>query len=101
MTGDQPWFHNHPIPLEKIVFTERCQQRNKNLNPRILAKIRTAFAQKNPHEHTRPKKLHQKWAEGVYVGDARFQLNCTEKDGLVLITSMSYDRRAFKRAKEW
>lgn len=100
MNEELPWFHTSPLLIEKIVFTERCLQTNTNLNPRVLARIQYEFTNKKPYEHTRPKQCNQKWPEGVYVGGTRFQLNCTEKDGLILITSMSYDKRAFRKKKE-
>jgi len=100
MEGEKRWFHASPIPLDRVVFLERCLQKNKNLNARTLTKIKNAFCIKLPHEHTRPDRLGRRWPEGIYVGDTRFQLNCQEKDGLVIIRSMSYDKRAFRRPKK-
>jgi len=100
MADEKPWFHASPIPLELVVFLKRCQQRNKNLDSRTLTKIKTAFCTQPPHEHTRPRHLGRRWQEGVYVEGTRFKLNFQEKDGLVVIRSMSYDKRAFRRPKK-
>ena len=100
MADEKPWFHASPIPLDRVVFLERCLQKNQNLDSRTLTKIKTAFARKPTHEHERPVQLGRRWSEGVYVEGTRFQLNCQEKDGLVVIRSMSYDKRAFRRPKK-
>jgi len=100
MAEGLPWFHASPLPPEKIQFTQRCVQANPNLNALTLAKIQFEFARKKPWQHSRPNKYGQKWDEGVYIGGSRFQLNCSEKDGIVLISSMSYDKGAFQSKKQ-
>lgn len=100
MTGEKRWYHAYPVPLERVTIAKRWQHRNQNLSAITLTKIKTAFCRNKPQDYDRPNRLGQRWHEGIYVEGNPFQLNCKEKDGLVVITSASYDKRAYRGPKK-